>query len=399
MRLSILAIILFSVAISAKPIKNLCQIELRDNYVYALFSDVFEIIDVSNKTKPKIIETFTMNELGIGNFKNQKPVEFIIWQNRICLFDATIVCTIDIENPAKPYLFTRDELGGNYLTLFGDEYEYAYFINRSGVFTITDLSDQENPLIIKPLKNIAIPDTTENQIYLMNELVQNAKYLMAYKNYAYIIGYRDNDSIILVLDVTNPAKPICVNFYIHSGINIRQIITNPNGGNIAYFKGTSEADGVTCVHVCDFSNPREPSVLNVVRINGWHQNQLFKNQIIDNKIYIPRYLEESYDNRLNPELLPLDENSKDMSIIDVSDPINPRVITSKQHYIPAIVKANHEKELKEILNQLAAFRHQRLVFAEDFQIQKNDSIKHRTNIPALKSSLEQVVMGVLKTFK
>jgi len=401
MRLFVLAIILFSATISAKPMKNLWQIELRGNYVYALFCDVFEIIDVADKTKPKVIKTFTMNELHIGNFKNQKPVEFILWQNRICLFDAKIVRTIDITDPVNPLLLPEIlPLGGSYLALLGEDCKYAYFINSSGAFTITDLSDQENPRIIKPLKNLAIPEITENQIHLMNELIQNAKYLMVYKNYAYIVSYRGNDSIILALDVTNPAKPIGVNFYIHPGINITQIISNPNGGNIVYFKGISRANGVTCVHVCDCSNHIEPSVLNVLEINGWHSNQLFKNQIIDNKIYIPRYLEESYDNRLNPELLPLGENPEGMNIIDLSDPFNPKVITSKQHYIPAIVKANYDKELKEILkHQFTTFRHQRLIFAEDLQIQEDNKLDHNIGIMILDNLLKQTTTGIFKVLE
>ena len=203
------------------------------DYVYATGAEGFEIIDVTDPSKPSLAGSYP----GVYG-------EVIVSGNYAYVLGGSSLNILDISNIASPTLLGTYNEGGRDFYLSG---KYAYISRYSDYMSIVDISNPASPLLA---------GTYNYPAYHHGEAIGgNGKYI-------YLNLYRYN-SWIQVIDVSNPVNPSDVGLYILP--QSRKIVDIDISGNYAY---VATNYGSTCTYILDISNPQSPQNISYINAYG-----------------------------------------------------------------------------------------------------------------------------------
>jgi hypothetical protein len=285
-----------------------------DLFLYIGCDQSFYIVDISNPLEP-----FLIGSCEIPN----RIASIDISESLACVttkqdfFEGLFV--IDISNPQNP------EIVGSYYQLdFGNDVaisgSYVYVADGDSGLQVVDISDPYNPSIIA---NYDTPGYSETIV------ISGLNAFIADGNFG-----------LQILDISEPNNPLCIGSYNNSNYVYSVAISN----SIAYV-GANDEELITI----DVSNPENPVLLNSLELGQWVErislsesnifvfNQFGEMRIIDITDPEAPFVKGAYptrsalgysDNLVFSIYLSSPYFNLYLEILDISDPINPYLISN-----------------------------------------------------------------------
>lgn len=274
---------------------------------------------LSNWRGEDLIHT-TCSEFNMGTFSNT--------ESQTSNPPPTDNCSIQLQNIENPSSFFSSVDIGDHANDVEVSGNYAYVSNdkREHGFTIVDVSDPENPVIISQL-----------------DIGSKSKFLHQAGTYAYL-GTELNSKGLSIVDVTDPLNPDLL-----SQLDVEDYGNNlAVSGNYLYMGVEEEDEGLAVVNISDKLNPQFITSMDfgdkahAVEISGniayvGVEDDYLGLRVIDisNPANPATISSLSLDEEVNAialhgifAFLGIEQSSNSLQVVNISDPANPILINS-----------------------------------------------------------------------
>lgn len=243
-------------------------ITLSGDYAYcSTYEDLF-ILDVSNPALPQNVgeyNTFYAESLEVSG------------SYAYCAAEDDGLLIIDISNPSSPTLeYEYNSIDAEDVVISGD---YAY------------CAADDDGLVILDISNPSYPEFIENY----EEDIHEAEYVEVKDNYAYVL---DEDSVFSIIDVSDPLLPILTGSYDFSDIyEWIWWIDIEVSGNYAFlvcdYEDNSRESG-SILLILDISNPASPALIGTYEPGNSYDYNIYSNDVAISGNYAYLATEEGF---------------------------------------------------------------------------------------------------------
>jgi len=266
--------------------------ELTEDLLYLMVEDGIKIFDISQINNPTLIGEYSDNFYNLDSFS--------IDNDKVYIADWWGITVIDVSDPTNPNLsaYNPDFLNPKNISVQDGILYFCDFIYGFSIFDIQDISD---PILINtyPTPREAVHHAIQDDIlYLldwsyglqivdMDESVNPYEVNRYFDEFSYIEGLEFTDEYIYYADMmdglgiyerTNPEEPI----YLTGNEMGTSIIYDENIVYLSYRTGSSFSEGIKFY---DVSDPEYPVLLNSINVDNYQTEKIGDNLVFYNQIY------------------------------------------------------------------------------------------------------------------
>ena len=274
--------------------------EIIDDFLYLMVEDGIKIFDISQINDPVLLGEY------IDDFYNLDS--FAVHNEKIYIADWTGIIVIDISDPTSPSFITMNP---NFLLPhnISIQNDILYLCGIFSGFSMYDIEDINNPVLVNTYStpreavHYAIQDeilylidwSYGLQVVDMDDSINPYEVYRYFDEFSYVEGFDFTDDYIYYADMlnglgiyerTNPTEPI----YLTGDEMGTNIIYINNLVYLSYRTGSSSSVGIK---IYDVSNPESPVLINTLIAENYQTKIIGDHLFFKNGIYTVRFYDIS----------------------------------------------------------------------------------------------------------
>ena len=292
-------------SISTPKSKGYCfsNVDVRNDYAYVADLEGLLVIDVSDKTTPRIIGRTDVAQRFISDIKVNGDYAYLATHNHMHI--------IDVSSKSNPRI-ARSVYSGlaNHIYISGN---YAYITNDMSECRIVDISDKSHPRIIGKFTNSLRTKVEKGRInersYPVGDIHVDGRYAYMVADVTPYLARKGKHSPngLLILDIQDRSRP-----------KVISAVKTPGSVDVVYVKEDYAyvAGGDRDLQVIDISDKTNPQLVGSIKHGPVrHGRKINDIHVSDNYAYVVEGSAGIWGGLL---------------MVDISNPFNPRIVATME---------------------------------------------------------------------